>query len=121
MNFKIQARDFELTEALENYTLWRIRRSLGTQLDRVRSLRIGLSNGDGQSNVAGKRCQVYIALPQQRDVVVEDVQEDMYDAINSALHRARQALRRRLSKVRTRSQRAASKRARLVPAQPEAA
>ncbi|MFK7734239.1 MAG: HPF/RaiA family ribosome-associated protein [Pseudomonadales bacterium] len=104
MSIQIQAHGFELSEPLEQYTLARIRKGLGRRLDRVSKLRVGLSDINGPKGGADKRCQIHIALPRRKDVVVEEVQEDMYGAIDSAMRRARQTLGRRLSKQRVRKQ-----------------
>ncbi len=102
MSIQIQAHGFELSKPLEQYTLRRIRKGLGRRLDRVVRMRVGLSDINGPKGGADKRCQIHICLPKQADVVVEDVQENMYGAIDCAMHRARQTLARRLSKVRRR-------------------
>jgi ribosome-associated translation inhibitor RaiA len=48
---------------------------------------------------------VHIAIPQQRDVFVQDVQPNMYDAIDNAIRRAGRSLRRTLARPRSRRQR----------------
>ena len=103
MPVQIKARGFTLTQSLEQYVLRRITPALGKRLDSASTLRIGLSDINGPRGGADKCCQVHIALPQQRDVVVREVQPNMYVAIDSALRRARRALARRLSKRQARN------------------
>lgn len=98
MPIQIQAHGFSLTHSLEQYVHRRIHRGLRDRLDSASILRIGLSDINGPRGGADKCCQVHIALPQQNDVVVKDIQPDMYSAIDRALRRARQVLSRRSSK-----------------------
>lgn len=99
MPIQIQAHGFSLTRSLERYVLRRVDRGLGSRLSDASKLRIGLSDINGPRGGADKCCQVHIALPRQRDVLVKDTQPDMYNAIDSALRRARQALSRRKAKM----------------------
>lgn len=107
MSIDVQARGFALTEPLEQYVLGRIRLALGSHFDSIDRLRVRLSDINGPRGGADKQCSVHIALPQHPDVVIEDVQPDMYHAIDSAVRRARHAVRRRLSRLRTKGKRRA--------------
>ena len=115
MSIHIQARGFALTESLQQHTLKRIKASLGSRLDNVTSVHVGLSDINGPRGGADKCCRVHISLHQQRDVVVEDIQRDMYSAINSALRRARNAVGRRFSKLRAGASRRLARAQRLEP------
>lgn len=104
MSIHIQARGFALTRALETFAQKRITQVFGKRLDSVGALKVRLSDINGPKGGADKCCRVHIALPKQPDLVIEDVQPNMYDAINSAVRRAQRALGRRLSKARSRAQ-----------------
>ena len=103
MSIHIQARGFALTEPLKQHTLRRIQLGLGEKLDNIGNVRVGLSDINGPKGGPDKCCRVHISLRQQRDVVVEDTQPDMYKAISRAVRRASRVLGRRLSKLRARS------------------
>ncbi len=105
MSIYIQARGFALTEPLEQYVLGRVRLALGNHLDNIDRLQVRLSDINGPRGGADKRCSVHIALPLQPDVVIEDVQTDMYDAVDSAVRRARHSVRRRLARMRAKVKR----------------
>ncbi|MEM9256302.1 MAG: HPF/RaiA family ribosome-associated protein [Pseudomonadota bacterium] len=100
MSVHIQARGFHLTHSLERYTRERVDKGLGRYRESIRRLRVGLTDVNGPRGGADKCCQVHIAVPRQPDVVVKDTQANMYDAIDSALRRARQVLGRRFAKSR---------------------
>lgn len=112
MSIHIQARGFALTEPLERYVARRVGLALGKHLDGISRLRIRLSDINGPRGGADKRCSVHIALPLQPDIVIEDVQPNMYNAIDSAVRRARSALRRRLSRLQGSKQRRSAFKAR---------
>lgn len=103
MTIHIQAHGFALTDPLEEFTLNRIRQGLGARLNNIVNVRVGLSDINGPKGGEDKRCKVHISLPQQRDVVVEDTQTDMYQAIGNAMHRAKRTLNRRRAKLRART------------------
>lgn len=102
MSIHIQARGFDLTEPLQQYTLGRIRLGLGGRLDDINKVRVELSDINGPRGGPDKRCRVHISLRKRQHVVIEDTQADMYNAISSALRRAGRVLGRRISKMRTR-------------------
>ena len=102
MTIQIRAQGFSLTRSLEKYIRKRTTRLLKGQLPKVSTVQVGLSDINGPRGGDDKCCRISIALPQQRDVVVMETQSDMYNAIDSALRRARGSLRRRLSKLRAR-------------------
>ena len=104
MSIQIQARGFRLTRALEQYVLKRVYSGLGDRLEKIGRLQVGLSDINGPRGGADKCCSVVIAIPHQPDLVVKDTRDNMYSAIDGALRRARQSLRRRLSKIRVRTQ-----------------
>lgn len=100
MTIHIQAHGFALTDPLEKFTLNRIRQGLGARLNNIVNVRVGLSDINGPKGGEDKRCKVHISLPKQRDVVVEDTQADMYQAIGNAMQRAKRTLNRRRAKLR---------------------
>ena len=104
MSIHIQARGFALTPPLESHVIRRVDRDLACQRENIQRLEVGLSDINGPRGGADKCCHVRIALPRQRDVVVKDTHEDMYEAINRALRRAGNAVKRRLARRRVQAQ-----------------
>jgi len=102
----IQARGFELTQALESFVLDRVEPILQDHPEGVCYLGVRLSDINGPRGGADKCCRVHIAVPQQRDLFVQDIQPNMYDAIDNAIRRAARSLRRKLARRRDRRQRA---------------
>ncbi len=102
MSIQIQARGFDLTESLEAYVKHRIDMALGDRRDSLRAISVKLCDINGPRGGADKRCAVHVALPRRRSVFAQDVQPDMYDAIDRAVRKAAHSVRRKLSKPRAR-------------------
>ncbi len=107
MNIDIQARDFQLTEALESHIRRRLDFALSPRYDQIHQIQIRLSDVNGPRGGADKCCNIYIVLPRMQDVVVEDTEVDMYISINRAIDRAGRAVARRLARKRARNLRPA--------------
>ena len=97
MQTNIQARGFSLTEALENHVNNRLGFTFLHASSRVNRVRVKLSDLNGPRGGVDKRCLVEVRLEGLPVVVVEDVQSDMYTAINRAVGRATRTVKRRLS------------------------
>jgi ribosomal subunit interface protein len=97
MRIAVQTRGFSLTEALENHVRRRIGFTLTRAASRVRRVDVRLSDLNGPRGGVDKRCLVEVRLDGLPVVVVEDVQSDLYTAIDRAAGRAARAVMRRLA------------------------
>jgi len=100
MQVDIQARNFTLTNALRNYVERRLRFDLTRYKPAVSRLQVRLSDVNGPRGGPDKRCQVWVRLIAQPDVVVEDTEADLYAAVDRALGRTARAVSRRVSRGR---------------------
>ena len=107
MQIDIQARNFRLTDALENHIRRRLDYAMSPRLDQIQQIRVRLSDINGPRGGADKCCQLQIVLPHLQDVIVNDTRVDMYAAISRAIERAGRTVSRRLSRQRARSQKPA--------------
>lgn len=96
----IQARNFSLTKSLRNHIVRRIRFSLGTRDKYIQRIIVRLSDINGPRGGKDKCCHIQVILPHLKDIVIEDVETDMYEAIDRATDRISCAIGRRLSKQR---------------------
>lgn len=103
MQIDIQARQFSLTDALRNHTESRARFALASSNNHIQRVEIRLSDINGPRGGADKRCHVRVLLPDLPDVVVEDIEADMYVAIDRAIDRAGRTVARRLARRRDRA------------------
>jgi ribosome-associated translation inhibitor RaiA len=97
MQIAIQARGFPLTEALKNHVHIRLGFNLSHAARRIRRVGIRLSDLNGPRGGVDKRCLVEVRLDGLSPVVIEDIEPDMYTAIDRAVGRAARTVMRRLA------------------------
>ena len=102
MRIEIQTQNFSLTDALRSHVQRRLRLTLTRFGEHVQRIVVRLSDINGPRGGEDKRCHVQIILKQLPDVVVEDVEADLYVAIDRASDRASRTVERRLSRSRAR-------------------
>jgi putative sigma-54 modulation protein len=100
MRIAIQARGFDLTEALRKHTERRLQFALSWAAHGVRTVTVRLSDINGPRGGNDKRCSIQIPIPGGQDVVVEDVEADFYAAIDCAAGRTERAVARRFERLR---------------------
>jgi putative sigma-54 modulation protein len=100
MRLAIQATGFQLTQALRTHTELRVATALGWASEHMRQLSVSLSDINGPRGGADKRCRIQVVLGSGREVIVEDVESDLYVAINRASERAGRAIVRQIQRSR---------------------
>jgi ribosome-associated translation inhibitor RaiA len=97
MKMGIQCRGFSLTSAIAGRVRKRLDFLLGRGIRRLRRVDVTLSDTNGPRGGVDKRCQIKVSLDGLRPVIIEDVQTDLYTAIDRAAGRASRTVRRRIS------------------------
>ena len=97
MKIGIQCRGFSLTGAIAGHVRKRLDFLLGRGIRRLRRVDVTLSDTNGPRGGVDKRCQIKVSLDGLRPVVIEDVQADLYTAIDRAAGRASRTVLRRIS------------------------
>ena len=100
MQIDIHARSFSLTQALRSHIERRLSFALSARYDQIRRILVRLSDVNGPRGGNDKRCQIQVSLPGQADVVIEDVQSNLYVAISRAADRASRTVTRRIGRKR---------------------
>ena len=100
MQLDIQARDFSLTDALNNHAKRRIGMVISGCDDRITRIVMRLCDTNGPRGGADKSCLLKIVLSGRPDVVVEDVEADLYDAINRVTELAQRSVKRKIARRR---------------------
>jgi putative sigma-54 modulation protein len=98
MQTHIQSRGFNLTEALREYTLRRLRYAVSFASDRIRKVTVHLSDINGPRGGADKRCQLVVTMEKLPSVIIEDTRNDLYAAIDHATERAGRSVARHLER-----------------------
>ena len=97
MKIGIQCRGFSLTSAIAGRVRKRLDFILGRGFNRLRRVDVTLSDLNGPRGGVDKRCQIKLSLDGLRPVIIEDVQSDLYMAIDRAAGRASRTVLRRLA------------------------
>lgn len=100
MQIDIRAQGFTLTQGLRDYVMKRLAYAFAHGDDSVTRLSVYLSDINGPRGGDDKRCLIQARLKQAPAVVIEDVEADLYVAIDRAAERAGRALARRLERGR---------------------
>ena len=97
MKVQIHAQEFTLTEGLRAHIERRLAHALSHGRDVVTCVIVRLTDLNGPRGGADKRCGIEVRHKRASPVVVEDVQSDLYVAIDRASERVRRTLDRRLA------------------------
>ena len=97
MQIAIQAHGFSLTDALEKHVQDRLRFAFSRVSGRVRRVLVTLSDINGPRGGVDKRCLLEVRLDGLSSVVIQDIQTDLYTAIDRAAGRAARSVMRRLT------------------------
>lgn len=100
MQVDIQARNFSLTQALRNHIERRLAFALNTRDEHIQRIVVRLSDINGPRGGEDKCCHIQVVLPHLPDVVIEDIEIDMYAAIDRAIDRAGRTIGRKLARQR---------------------
>lgn len=96
MEVDIQSRHFTLTAGLRAAVRRRLSTVVAGAGRQVRRVTVCLSDINGRRGGPDKRCLVEIRLKGAKVVVIEEVRDDLYQAIDRAAKRARRSVARRL-------------------------
>ena len=102
MQISIRSRNFSLTEALRNHASKRLHFALSRCSNHIRRVIMQLSDINGPRGGIDKRCQLRLVLDGLPDVIINDIEADMYTAIDRATDRAGRTLARKLGRMHMR-------------------
>jgi len=100
MHVEINTQGFSLTPGLREYIEKRLAYALSHGDDSITRLAVRLSDINGPRGGDDKRCLIEARLKNAPAVVIEDVEADLYVAIDRAAERAGRTLARRLARQR---------------------
>ena len=100
MQIRIQSQGFTLTNAIREHAEQRLHLSLTRSSEHIRRVEMHLSDINGPRGGADKRCSILVELESMPDVVIEDIETDLYVAIDRAADRASQSVGRSIERKR---------------------
>ena len=98
MHLNVRSHGFSLTPAIRDYTERRLRFALSHAAGRVTSITVVLSDINGPRGGRDKCCRVRINVKDQQVMVIDDIQDNLYVAIDRAADRAARTVSRRLGR-----------------------
>ncbi len=98
MQIDIQARNFSLTNAMRSHAERRLRFALTRCDDHIQRVAMRLSDINGPRGGADKRCHLQVVLTGLPNVVIEDIEVDLYVAIDRATDRAGRTVVRKIDR-----------------------
>jgi len=101
MQIDIQARKFSLTNALRSHAERRLRFALTCYEEHIQRVVMRLSDINGPRGGEDKRCHLQVVLAGLPDVVIEDIEADLYVAIDRATDRAGRTVARKIDRQQT--------------------
>ena len=100
MRIDIRAMGITLTSSLREYIERRLQFVLGWASHGVHKIVVHLSDINGPRGGTYKYCLIQIPFPRAPDVLIENIESDLYVAIDRAAHRAERALARQRDRLR---------------------
>lgn len=100
MRIEIRTGKLKLTEGLREHVERRVQFALSWADQRLQKISLRLDDINGPKGGSDKSCRVQIPVAGGKSVVVEEVQSDVYLAIDRAIERAGRVLTRKLARSR---------------------
>lgn len=100
MQIIIHASDFTLTDALKSHIERRMNYAFAACDETIQHIIVRLSDVNGPRGGRDKCCRIQVITDHLADVVIEDIEADMYNAIRRAADRASRTLMRKLRRRR---------------------
>lgn len=100
MQLDIQTTGFSLTDSLKNYTTNHMQFALNRNDAMIVRAQVWLADINGPRGGIDKRCQIELKLAGQNSIVIEDIETDLYIAIDRACARCMRTLARRIARAR---------------------
>lgn len=106
MEITIYASDFTITDAMRQHIERKLRFTLTRIRSHIQSVSIRLEDINGPKGGLDKCCTLKILISNTPAVIIKDVQEDMYQAIDTALHRLNNVATRKIERLKARNRKA---------------
>jgi putative sigma-54 modulation protein len=106
MSINIQARSFRLTAALRGYVHAKLEKTLSRYRQQAPKISVTLQDINGPRGGEDMQCKIVIKTDGNRTLVIQEIAEDMYDAIAIASSRASWAISRQFDRLQDRKRKA---------------
>lgn len=100
MEVDIRIKDIDLADAVRTYAARRIRFALGRFASRIGKVVVRISDTNGERGGVDKCCHIGAEVLPAGKMVLQQIDADLFTAIDRATERAGQALRRNIQRAR---------------------
>lgn len=100
MKTDIQSRNFPLSDEMHQHIARRLQFALGRIETNVRHVTVRVEDVNGPRGGLDKQCHIHVALNNAPDVVIEELQADLFVAVQRAADRVGRVVVRRIGKQR---------------------
>lgn len=100
MRIHIQSSSFVLTEGIREHAVRRLRFALSHVADHIRRVTVHLSDINGPRGGVDKCCRMVVTMEKLAEIAVEDIENDLYVAIDRATSRAARTVTRNIGRSR---------------------
>lgn len=101
MQLTIRSHGFPMTDSLRDYTERRLRFALSNATGNVNAVTVVLSDINGPRGGRDKCCRVRISAKDRQVMVIDDVEDNLYLAIDRAVDRSGRTVARKLGRLIT--------------------
>ncbi len=88
MQVQLVSPEFSITPSLREYLEQRLRAAFGPLRGKIADIAVRLRDLNGPRGGRDMQCQLLVTMPGKPAVVIREVQENMYNAIDRAVQRA---------------------------------
>lgn len=99
MEIQLHSQEFSLTQALRLHLARRMHFAFARVRTRIARVIVRLRDVNGPKGGRDKLCQVTVAIPGRPEIVVREMRDDIYQAIDAALKRAACSVRRNVERL----------------------
>lgn len=98
MNIDLQARDFQLSDPLKQQIRQKLKNVLERFGERIRMVRVVLSDINGPKGGSDKRCVIKIDVNNHKTLVIDEVTSNIQESVHRCSRRAKHAISRLVGK-----------------------
>ncbi len=106
MQIAIYSNDFAITEGIREHINRKLRFALARVRSHIKSVSVRLGDINGPRGGKDKRCLLTVSISNTQELVIYDVQVDMYHAIDNALSRLSRVVVRKIDRLQKRKRQA---------------
>jgi ribosomal subunit interface protein len=99
MQIQINASDVKSSDAIATHVVERIEAAIGRWADHVTRVEVHLHDVNGHKSGVDKSCKMEVRLKHHQPLAVEDIADDLYEAVRGAAKKLSTRVQRTLEKL----------------------